>query len=270
MSVNKKITLHPKNASGEIVQDTNIFPKTTIDQVYTEDGSTPMGNDYFQKPLSAGNGISISGTTISVDFGETAFKNMILEAAYPVGSIFIATVLPQNNKCPIENTLGGTWERIKDKFLLAAGDTYTAGNTGGSATVSLNTNNLPSHNHSFTSTSVTTAEYTYSFRGGMNTSDPERNAYFKSVSVSGNAADNWTTSASNDYVSISLHDESSYSFGTVSSDSITDGHHTYNTVTVTHKPQTLSISGTISSTGSGTAFSIMPPYLVAYVWKRTA
>ena len=28
---------------------------------------------------------------------------------------------------------GGTWERIKDVFLLAAGDTYLAGNSGGSA-----------------------------------------------------------------------------------------------------------------------------------------
>lgn len=33
---------------------------------------------------------------------------------------------------------GGTWEQIKDRFILAAGDTYAAGSTGGSA----------NHNHS--------------------------------------------------------------------------------------------------------------------------
>ena len=38
--------------------------------------------------------------------------------------------------------IGGTWERIKDKFLLSAGDTYTAGSTGGSAKAT-----LPSHTH---------------------------------------------------------------------------------------------------------------------------
>ena len=29
---------------------------------------------------------------------------------------------------------GGTWEQIKDRFLLAAGDAYAAGSTGGEAT----------------------------------------------------------------------------------------------------------------------------------------
>ena len=29
---------------------------------------------------------------------------------------------------------GGTWEQIKDRFLLAAGNTYAAGSTGGEAT----------------------------------------------------------------------------------------------------------------------------------------
>ena len=29
-------------------------------------------------------------------------------------------------------------------------------------------------------------------------------------------------------------------------------------------------SHTIGSTGKGTAFDVMPPYIVAYVWRRTA
>ena len=46
-----------------------------------------------------------------------------------VGEIVITT----DNVSPAIN-YGGTWEQIKDVFLLAAGDTYTAGSTGGSAT----------------------------------------------------------------------------------------------------------------------------------------
>ena len=48
---------------------------------------------------------------------------------YPVGSIYMSTT----NTSPA-SMFGGTWEQIKDKFLLSAGDTYSAGATGGEAT----------------------------------------------------------------------------------------------------------------------------------------
>ena len=46
--------------------------------------------------------------------------------------------------------LGGTWERIKDRFLLAAGDDYSAGATGGEATHTLTASEMPAHKHTFT------------------------------------------------------------------------------------------------------------------------
>ena len=42
---------------------------------------------------------------------------------------------------------GGTWARIKDKFVLAAGDSYSVNNTGGEKTVTLRTTDLPNHHH---------------------------------------------------------------------------------------------------------------------------
>lgn len=47
---------------------------------------------------------------------------------YPVGSIYMST----NNTSPA-SLFTSTWERIQDRFLLAAGSSYTAGSTGGSA-----------------------------------------------------------------------------------------------------------------------------------------
>lgn len=47
---------------------------------------------------------------------------------YPVGSIYMSI----NETNPSE-LFGGEWERIKDTFLLASGDTYDSGSTGGSA-----------------------------------------------------------------------------------------------------------------------------------------
>ena len=42
---------------------------------------------------------------------------------------------------------GGSWEQLKDRFLLAAGDTYEAGSTGGEAQHTLTVAEIPSHSH---------------------------------------------------------------------------------------------------------------------------
>lgn len=44
---------------------------------------------------------------------------------------------------------GGTWEQIKDTFLLASGDIYSAGSTGGEATHTLTIDEMPSHTHTY-------------------------------------------------------------------------------------------------------------------------
>ncbi len=57
---------------------------------------------------------------------------------YPVGSIYMSV----NNINPT-NFFGGTWEQIKDRFLLACGNTYSNGSTGGSETKTIAQSNLP-------------------------------------------------------------------------------------------------------------------------------
>ena len=42
---------------------------------------------------------------------------------------------------------GTKWEQKKDVFILAAGDTYPAGSTGGEAQHTLTVDEIPSHNH---------------------------------------------------------------------------------------------------------------------------
>lgn len=61
---------------------------------------------------------------------------------YPIGSIYLSV-----NSTNPSNYFGGTWEQIKDRFLLGAGDTYTNGSTGGEATHILKTEEMPSHTH---------------------------------------------------------------------------------------------------------------------------
>lgn len=42
---------------------------------------------------------------------------------------------------------GTTWEQKKDVFILAAGDTYSAGSTGGEAEHPLSVSEIPQHDH---------------------------------------------------------------------------------------------------------------------------
>lgn len=68
---------------------------------------------------------------------------MSLQSVYPVGAVYIST----SDTNP-ETLFGfGTWERIKDRFLLAAGDAYAAGATGGEATHQLTIAEMPYHQH---------------------------------------------------------------------------------------------------------------------------
>jgi hypothetical protein len=90
---------------------------------------------------------SIIGTDGNVVFYN---KQEVLLAVHPVGSIFLST----DGTEPAE-LYGGTWEQIKDVFLLGASDTYAAGSTGGEASHKLESNEMPSHTH------IVTAYYNY-------------------------------------------------------------------------------------------------------------
>lgn len=67
---------------------------------------------------------------------------MNLDFIYPIGSIYMSV-----NSISPQTLFGGTWTQIKDRFLLACGDTYTNGTTGGEATHKLTVNEMPSHYH---------------------------------------------------------------------------------------------------------------------------
>ncbi len=75
------------------------------------------------------------------------FKNRNNEPIYPcpyfpVGSIYLS----MTNINP-STYFGGTWELIKDRFLLGAGGAYSVGTTGGEKTHKLTISEMPSHTH---------------------------------------------------------------------------------------------------------------------------
>ncbi|MED9821497.1 MAG: hypothetical protein U0J65_05645 [Christensenellales bacterium] len=72
-------------------------------------------------------------------------KAMTLLDIYPVGCVYISV-----NATSPETLFGGRWEQIKDVFLLASGDRYAAGATGGEETHTLTTDEMPRHDHAET------------------------------------------------------------------------------------------------------------------------
>ena len=71
---------------------------------------------------------------------------------YPVGSIYMSV----NSTDPSE-LFGGEWEQIEDRFLLACGNTYENGETGGSANavVVSHTHTQNQHRHELTGSKTT-------------------------------------------------------------------------------------------------------------------
>lgn len=74
-------------------------------------------------------------------------KAELLDAVYPIGSLYMSVSAADPN-----TLFGGTWERLKDRFLLAAGDTYAAGTTGGEAAHTLTVAEMPAHTHGISRT----------------------------------------------------------------------------------------------------------------------
>ena len=153
-----------------------IYPITTADQVILSDGSRLEKNGQISigggtvktvsgvAPDSAGN-VALTASDVGAATAEevSALKNdkldktstaadssklggktlaEIMLALYPIGSIYMSV----NSTSPA-SLFGGTWEQLRDRFLLAAGSTYSAGSTGGEATHKLTTNEIPGHQH---------------------------------------------------------------------------------------------------------------------------
>ena len=185
---------------------------------------------------------------------------------YPVCSIYMSI-----NDVNPGGLFGGNWERIKDTFLLAAGSSYEAGDTGGEAAHQLTANEMPGHTHTFTGTAE---NHTHTFTGTA-ASHSHTNCIFNVNN----------TNALMPISGIRLKDKTAYEWITVTSDSTTDTAGTAGGTTgdpcgitkntsITPKGTNANTSvtpkGTNASTGGGAEHNNMPPYLAVYMWKRVA
>lgn len=104
---------------------------------------------------SAGNIMSQTQTYVNNQI--TNFADSI----YPVGSIYMST-----NSVDPSTIYGGTWERIKGRFLIGADNTYNAGDTGGEASHVLTKDEIPNYSIGNIPTAVPTDHDNWS-NGGV-------------------------------------------------------------------------------------------------------
>ena len=91
----------------------------------------------FNSEDPVGEASGINATTLN-GYNLEDLKASIFNSIYPVGSVYISV----NNTNP-DTLFGGTWERIQDRFLLAASSSYAAGTTGGEAAHKLIASEMP-------------------------------------------------------------------------------------------------------------------------------
>ena len=250
-------------------------------------------------------------------------SNSALNKVYPIGSIYISTEL--SSPTQVHNAIGGTWEVYGNGRVLKS-STGASGQTGGSDTVTLTANNLPSHSHTMAHTHNYTPAGTNTIGGTANLTTGNQSAnHTHRLPASGNftGSTNSTGNHRHDTTTIMRHttDSPDYSPGglqeggsfvqykwklrgdmyttangahshtfslaaTNTGNNTSSGNYNANhthtisaanlktaigTITFTGTAGTTSTNnGNTGSAGSGTAFSVLDPYITVYMYKRTA
>lgn len=159
-----------------------------------------------------------------------------IKAMYPVGSIYMSV-----NATNPSTYFGGTWVawgagRVPVGINTSDSNFNTVEKTGGAATVTLTTAQMPAHTHTFTGNSATTSSkgaHTHNIGRDTDGGSGSSRYTVHSAGVSGAGGTSPTSSA---------------------------GAHTH----------TVTANGTNANTGGGGAHSNLQPYIVCYMWKRTA
>ena len=152
---------------------------------------------------------------------------------------------------------------LRDRFIVGAGSTYTIGATGGANTVTLVEANLPSHAHSFSGTGTSSAvdlSHNHTFSGTTGGGGSHVHSRLSSGSApDGNNTGLWTVVRGSGGTS------------TTNTNAIGDHVHGYSGTTSTfsgNHSHTITVSGVVGTTGSGTGHENRPPYYaLAFIIK---
>lgn len=169
--------------------------------------------------------------------------------------------------------IGGTWERVEGEFIMGASSAYPVGTTGGSATHTQTTAEMPSHSHSGSTGSAGSHSHSastgsaggHSHSGTTNWAGEHSHTTRMAVLSSGESsnfyAKNTYSNSNTNKVSTDSAGSHTHSFSTNSA-----GGHSHSVSIGDAGAHTHTVS--IGSTGSGQAMDILNPYYALYIWVR--
>lgn len=125
------------------VKATDSLGTTVTREITIPTVSVPM-NMSFTLPGVCFGGVAEHEKVVEFKWPILYLGKALLDYLHPVGSIYQST-----DATSPADLFGGTWEQVKDVFLLAAGDSHAAGSTGGEETHTLTKAELPDHTHGY-------------------------------------------------------------------------------------------------------------------------
>lgn len=227
--------------------------------LWTDGTNFVQKSDHLISPTIVSPAMSGTPTAPTAPFGTsttqaatTAFVQAALQALHPVGSIYTSTAATN----PGTSFGFGTWVAFgAGRVLLGAGGGYVAGATGGSAdaTVVAHTHTASSGNQSADhshSVSGTTGSTTISgtFPTSANTGSFYSGVFTRGTQYSGNGGEPQNNSE------VVLNAPHTHTFSATTSGVSANHNHTI----------------TVDSAGSSGTNANLQPYVVVYIWNRTA
>ena len=173
--------------------------------------------------------------------------------------------------------IGGTWERVEGEFIMGASSAYPVGTTGGSATHTQTTAEMPSHSHSGSTGSAGSHSHSAStdsagWHSHSGTTD-WAGSHTHDATINSNGS---STGGGSGLASSSMSYGNGYYNATITTKSAGSHTHSFSTNSAGGHSHSVSIGDagahthtvSIGSTGSGQAMSILNPYYALYIWVR--
>lgn len=208
-----------------------------------------------------------------IDFsGSSAASSELVKAilllAHPVGSYYWSSDATNPH-----DIFGGTWAQIKDKFIIAVGDSHTAGTSYGSNTKDISHTHSYAHTHGVPGVAHThtgpSHSHTYGFktRGWYGTLYEQFQLYDNGTWKSATPTSNTNVTTTRSGLDTATDSPAQDLSATASTSSAGTGNTGSTTPSAT---TTNSQSTTTSGSGGSTSLDITPACIAAYCWRRTA